>query len=86
MNLLNLLHPYYEDNYKGNYMKYILVLITTIFLTSCEMNTHTVTEDMLICTGKIYNDENHKLFIKCNNNINYIVNAGKYRLHIEQEK
>lgn len=66
-------------------MKYLFLMVF-ILLIGCEYNSHTVTENMLICDGKIYNDDNYKLFIKCKNGKNYKIIAGRHHLIIEEEK
>ncbi len=40
-------------------MKYLFIMVF-ILLTGCEHNSHTVTENMLICDGKIYSNNRNR--------------------------
>lgn len=63
----------------------ILIVCLSLLLVSCENNSYTVTEDMLLCNGKIYTEDNKHIYVKCSDGKHYNITARKYRFSMEQE-
>lgn len=65
----------------------ILIIVSVTLTISCSNEKYNITQDMFLCKGEIYNDNDRYLYIKCDGQNKPIkVIPNKFHLNFEREQ